>query len=199
MIVGLTGGIATGKTTVTNQLLKDGFVVVDADDITHQLYRENKDLIEKIKTFFPEAVENGVINRQTLARYVIQNPALMTRLDFLTHGYIVRAIQDKMDELSQTNAIVILSAPLLFETGMYHLCEKVIGLYADLTTQYDRALMRSGMTSDKLELLISKQWANHQREVLSDLWVSTDTPFEETYQTVLAYLRKLEKSVSKSK
>ncbi|MBQ8557686.1 MAG: dephospho-CoA kinase [Alphaproteobacteria bacterium] len=55
MIVGLTGGIATGKTTVTNQLLKDGFVVVDADDITHQLYRENKDLIEKIKTFFPRS------------------------------------------------------------------------------------------------------------------------------------------------
>ncbi len=190
MIIGLTGGLATGKTTIAQLLKADGYTIIDADLITHQLYESNTDVLAIITRLFPNAVVRNTVNRLILAKEVTKNPGQLPQLEVEMHPIIINEIKLQLFDSISDNLPVILMAPLLFETGLEHLCDYVVCLYADLSSQRERAMERLHMTEEKFNALIKRQWTNDARHSKSDLWVSSDMPVRKTYQIINDFIQK---------
>ena len=192
MIVGLTGGIATGKSTITHRLKQDGYTIIDADEITALLYQTNTAIIQTIGQIFPETVIENKINRQLLAQIITDAPHLLTDLEAVIHPVIQQEIKKQLDIHHHETKPVILSAPVLFETGLNHFCDKVICLYTSVRHQWLRAQNRPGMTRTKFDMLIKRQWCNRQRMRQSDINISTFSSIQKTYTKVLKSIQKWE-------
>lgn len=188
-VIGLTGGIAVGKTTISNRLINDGFQIIDADEIVHNLYQSDKTVIQQISNHYPSAYENGQINRKKLAQLVVINPTALSQIESIIHDAVINYISTLLKQLS-TAQLIILSAPLLFETGLDCFCDKIICLHASKKTQQHRAMNRPNMTPEKFKILYNNQWNNTQRKKLCTLWVSTETTEQETYKTIIQFLKK---------
>ena len=145
VVIGLTGGIAVGKTTICNRLKNDGFQIIDADEIVHILYQSDSSVIREISKHYPSAYEKGQINRKKLAQLVVNNANILAHIESILHSALKNYIQNILNQ--KTTQLIILSAPLLFETGFDCFCDKIICLYASKKTQRLRALQRSDMTS----------------------------------------------------
>ncbi|MBQ9089609.1 MAG: dephospho-CoA kinase [Alphaproteobacteria bacterium] len=192
MIIGLTGGLASGKTTIACLLQKNGYLVIDADDITHELYDKNEKMIQIVKHICPLAINDNAINRKILATCVVQKPNLLSLLEEKTHPIIMDMLNQKIQIALKQSDTVILVAPLLFETGLDSVCDMTICLYADMKTQHERAMLRSHMTEDKFTLLINRQWNNQKRISHADYAISTDTSIETTYQSVISCFHQIQ-------
>ena len=188
IVIGLTGGIAVGKTTISNRLKNDGFQIIDADEIVHLLYQTDMNVIQEIAKHYPTVYENNQINRKKLAQIVVGKPDILSHIESILHTAVKNYIQNTLSQ--QTTQLVILSAPLLFETGLNCFCNKTICLYVSKRTQRIRALQRPNMTREKFEILYRNQWNNQQRKQMCTLWVSTEIPETETYQTIIQFLKK---------
>ncbi len=150
-IIGLTGGIATGKTEVSNLLKKQDFEVVCCDAIAHEiLYFDSvkKQISEQIsgKVFF----ENGEIDRKKLGEVVFSDPQKREVLNKITHKVIFDEVILKINNFYNYKSIkkpIILDAPLLFETPKFlDLCSKTIVVYTDGKTQFKRLKNRDGLS-----------------------------------------------------
>ncbi len=190
MIIGLTGGIATGKSTITRRLQEDGYIVIDADEMTAQLYQTNLELIQAVGKIFPTTIIENKINRHLLAQEIANNPHLLSDLEAKTHPTIMEEIKRQVDLHSQESKPIILAAPILFESGLNTLCDRIICLYTSVKRQWERARQRPNMTHAKFEALLKRQWSNHRRMQRSDINISTFTSIEKTYAKVLNYIQK---------
>ncbi len=189
MIIGLTGGLATGKTTIAHLLEADGYTIIDADLITHQLYQSNTDVLKIITRLFPLAVRENAVDRLILAKEVTKRPDLLPQLEAQMHPVIIHEIERQLHEHDSAPLPVILMAPLLYETGLERLCDYVICLYANLNSQRERAMERLHMTDEKFNALIARQWTNEARQKKSDLWVSSDMPIQDTYNIIINFIK----------
>jgi dephospho-CoA kinase len=117
-VIGLTGGIACGKTTVSELLQRNGFKIIDCDEISHQIMDHNPDLIKDISKHFPSAVTNGKVDRTILGKLVFADSKQRRLLNRLTHSRIFKEILWRIFNLRvlQMQSLVVLDAPLLFET-----------------------------------------------------------------------------------
>lgn len=117
-VIGLTGGIACGKTTVSELLKRNGFKIIDCDEISHQIMDHNADLIKDISKHFPSAVANGKVDRTILGNLVFADIKQRRLLNRLTHSRIFKEIVWRIFSLRvlQLQSLVVLDAPLLFET-----------------------------------------------------------------------------------
>lgn len=184
MIIGLTGGIAGGKSTITKLLRADGFYVIDADEITAQLYQINKTAVQIVQNLCADCVTNDCVDRARLADCLTHHPNLLPALEAEIHPLILHEIQKRIDSLATEKRPIILSAPILFETKAHLMCDRVICLYASVRKRWVRAKMRPGMTREKFELLRQRQLSDKQRIRQSDKAVSTHTSIQKTYQKV---------------
>ena len=184
MIIGLTGGIAGGKSTITKLLRADGFYVIDADEVTAQLYQTNKTAVQIIQNLCADCVTNDCVDRARLAECLTHHPNLLPTLEAEIHPLILREIQKRIASLATEKRAIILSAPILFETKAHLMCDRVICLYASVRKRWARAKMRPGMTREKFELLRQRQLSDKQRIRRSDKAVSTHTSIQKTYQKV---------------
>lgn len=187
-IIGLTGGIATGKTTISELLINKGFVIVDADQVTHDQYKNNKHLVFELEQSFPSVVNRGMINRRLLAAFITKHPDKLPLLEEITHRYILEEILRKLDEQNRQNKVVVLVAPLLFESGLYRTCHAIICLQASLEEQRKRALQREGMTLEKFETLVNRQWPTAEKIKLSTAVISTEQSIETTLREIQSFL-----------
>ena len=97
IIIGITGGTGSGKTTALNALGKMGAHICDCDAIYHQLLRENTQLLAEIEEAFPGSVENGQLNRKKLGSYVFENDAALLQLNAITHKYVLAEVKRQLD------------------------------------------------------------------------------------------------------
>ncbi len=192
MIIGLTGGLATGKTTISRLLEVEGYIIIDADIITHQLYKTNTQVRQIIRNLFPCAIENNAINRLILAQEIAKSPKELSQLETQIHPIIIHEIKHQLSLYINKTLPVILVAPLLFETGLNQLCDYVVCLYANFSTQQERAMARRHMSPEKFNMLIAHQWTNDTRQAKSDLWVSTNMPIQDTYQIIIDFIQKIQ-------
>lgn len=187
-IIGLTGGIATGKTTLSALLIQKGIVVVDADEIAHRQYKENKQLAFELEQVFPNVVARGRINRKALALFMTAHPEKLGLLEEITHRYILEEILKELDKENKQNKVVVLVAPLLFEIGLFKTCHAVICLSTSQEEQRKRAMLREGMTLQKFEMLFARQWPTSEKEKQATLVVSTDQSIELAFNEIWAFL-----------
>ncbi len=191
-VLGLTGGIATGKSTVAAYLESCGALRIDADACVHQLLSHDHEIMAQTAQYFPDAIEDGVVNRKKLGALVFHDDAAMKQLEALLHPR-VRAQEEAMIERGKQQGapLVLLDIPLLFETDAHLRCDVTATTDCSLATQRIRALSRMGMTSEKLEAILARQLPAAKRNALADYVIDTQCPWHETQAQLDDLLKEL--------
>ena len=168
-IIGITGGIASGKSTVTNFLRKQGFQVVDADAVVHQLQKPGGRLFEALVQHFGQKIilENGELNRPLLASLIFSNPE-EREWSKQTQGKIIREeLAALRDQLTQTETVFFMDIPLLFEQDYSAWFDETWLVYVDRNIQVERLMKRDQLSKDGAESRLAAQWPVEKKKDLA--------------------------------
>ena len=168
-IIGITGGIAAGKSTVTNFLRKQGFQVVDADAVVHQLQKPGGRLFEALVQHFGQEIilENGELNRPILASLIFPNPE-EREWSRITQGEIIREeLATLRDQLAQTEVVFFMDIPLLFEQDYASWFNETWLVYVDRDVQVERLMKRDQLSKDEAESRLAAQWPLENKKGLA--------------------------------
>ncbi len=174
IILGLTGSIGMGKSTIAGNFRRLGIPIHDADKTVHGLLKPNGEAFPPIKKMFPEAVKKGVIDRNVIAARVFGDEAALTRIEQVLHP-LVRVQERKFLGwcARQGKRQVVLDIPLLFETGGENRCDMVITVSAPAFVQERRVLKRRGMTRERMASILARQMPDAEKRRRSDFVVLT--------------------------
>ena len=159
-IIGITGGIASGKSTVTEFLRQKGFQVVDADAVVHQLQKPRGRLFQILVEHFGEKVllENGELNRPLLASLIFSNPEEQ-EWSKRTQGEIIREeLAALRNQLAQTEALFFMDIPLLFEQDYASWFDETWLVYVNREIQLERLMKRDQISKEAAESRLNSQW-----------------------------------------
>ena len=168
-IIGITGGIASGKSTVTNFLREQGFQVVDADAVVHQLQKPGGRLYQLLVQHFGQVIllENGELNRPLLASLIFSNPEEQ-EWSKQTQGEIIREeLAALRDQLAQTEAIFFMDIPLLFEQDYSAWFDETWLVYVDRDVQVERFMKRDYLSKEVAESRLATQWSLEEKKKLA--------------------------------
>ncbi len=183
LIVGLTGSIGMGKTTVARYIQTRGFPVLDSDAVVHKLYEG--DAVPLIEAAFPGATENGKVDRATLAAALLKSPDGFARLEAIVHPLVRLAQWDFLDRNDGAGAaLCVLDIPLLFETGGDQLVDITFVVSAPEDVQSARVLARPGMTHEKLTSIRVRQMPDAEKRARADYVIETGLSLDETHGQV---------------
>ncbi|SNR59552.1 dephospho-CoA kinase [Lutibacter agarilyticus] len=191
-IVGLTGGIGSGKSTVLTYFKELGAATFIADIEAKQLMNTNAELIKEITFLFgSEAYKNGILNRSYISEIVFNNKAKLAKLNALVHPK-VRAHFENFTKTTKAE-IVIYEAAILFESGSHNLCDYVITVTADFEERIKRVMLRDQTDKEAVMQRIKHQ-LNDEAKVLKSDFVITNNTFQsakEQVKTIFEILLKL--------
>lgn len=172
LLIGLTGSIGMGKSTVAARLRALGIPVCDADAEVHKLYEGAA--VAPIEAAFPGTTAGGRVDRQKLAAALLANPAEFGRLEAIVHPLVVVAERAYLQQAAAAGAeIAVLEVPLLLETGGNARVDVVVVVSAPPEAQRQRVLSRHGMTPERLEQILSKQMSDADKRARADFIVDT--------------------------
>lgn len=191
LIVGLTGSIGMGKTTVAQRLRELGIAVFDADAEVHRLYAGP--LAADIETAFPGTTTGGTVDRAKLSAHLVNAPQDFARLEAIVHPAVRAGEGAFLHEQSNARAaIAVLEIPLLLEARSEHLVDVVIVVSADAETQRRRVLERPGMSAEKLDALLRRQLPDDEKRRRAHFVVDTSKTIPECHAQVDAIVARLE-------
>lgn len=191
MIVGLTGGIASGKSTVSNLFRKYGIEIVDADKVAKEV-SEKKESIEKISNIFGKDIldSDGKIIREKLREKAFKNRELLQELNKIIHPQVMEYFKRKKEENSK-NEILIFDIPLLYEAKMEYLCDKIIVVGVDVQKQIRRVVARDGSSENLAKKIISNQMPLDEKIKKADIVIMNDGTLDELEEKVMKIYREL--------
>ena len=202
IIVGLTGSVASGKSTVAGWIRETGIAVHDADAAVHGLLEaDGRAVVEIIAVFGSDIVaSDGGIDRKKLGEHVFANPVDRERLESILHP-LVRQHRDQFLQAQRSlgSQIVVLDVPLLYETGGDGLCDYVIVVYACENTIRHRALSRPGMTAEKLSGILATQLPASEKFQRADFTLDADLDPDITRQHLFTWLDQITATLDISK
>jgi len=166
-IIGLTGGIGSGKTTIANFFSAAGIPVYIADDEARKIM-QSKEIIDSIKKTFGDSIfDEAILNREKLSQIVFSDPEKLKQLNAIIHPAVRKHFQDWV--LNHKNApFVIYEAAILFESGSYKNCDLIITVTAPLETRILRVIQRDKTAREQVLKRINAQWNDDQRIAKSD-------------------------------
>lgn len=171
-VIGLTGGIASGKSTVSSLLLELGAVIIDADDIARSIVGVGSTALEEIRAYFGEAyfLPNGELNRKKLGEYVFNHEEALNKLNEITHPRIVEKIKIEINwhKQNSVNPVIIVDAALLIEMGLVNLVNEVWLVAVPHDTQLKRLIEREDLTIEGAENRISSQMSLEEKKQFAD-------------------------------
>lgn len=183
MIIGLTGSIASGKSTVANMLREYGFPIVDADVVARVVVEPGMPTLEKIVEVFGEEIitEDGTLNRPKLGAIIFNDPSKRKVLNDLIHPAIRQEMLRQRDEYEANGEqTVIMDIPLLFESKLQHFVEKILVVSVTEENQLKRLMERNSLTEEEAKARISSQLPLSVKEKGADAIVSNNRSLEET-------------------
>ena len=168
-IIGITGGISSGKSTVTKFLRQRGFQVVDADALVHQLQASGGRLYNILVEHFGNQVllKNGQLNRPLLASLIFSNPEEQEWSKETQGQVILEELATLKNQLAQTEAIFFMDIPLLFEQGYETWFDETWLVYVDRDTQIERLMKRDSLSIDAAEARLASQWPLDKKKKLA--------------------------------
>lgn len=187
-VIGLTGGIASGKSLVTNFLQQLGAEVIDADEVGHKVIEPGLPAFYEIVDYFGSEIldGDGKINRAKLGEIVFSCPKKLQRLNKITHPRIFSEIRDLINNRRQNlESVVIIEAALLFEIGLDVLVDEVWTVEADEEIQVQRLKERNNLTEHEALSRINSQRTASQRIARADKVIYNNTSIEQAYKQVL--------------
>ena len=182
-IIGLTGGMGSGKSTVARILALRGGRILDADEINHEQMRKDMPAHRAITDVFGVGVldEDGEINRRALAALVFDDAVRLQKLVDITHGHVIAATVLAIEELQadrQGFRFIVIDAPLLIEANMHSICDTVWVVAAEEETRVARVLARDGITREQALARIRKQLPRDIMERYADIVLLNDGGFD---------------------
>jgi dephospho-CoA kinase len=183
-LIGLTGGIASGKSTVARRLVEHGAVHIDADDLARRVVEPGKPAFDAIvKEFGPEVLRHdGTLDRARLGALVFGSDAARARLNAIVHP-AVRALSAKLIEKAQRedpDAVVVYDVPLLVEASVDHPFDLIVVTNAPKRTQVKRLVEERGLDTDQAEARVDAQVDNTERLAIADVVIDTDESMAHT-------------------
>lgn len=190
-IIGITGGIASGKSFVCTILKEQGFTVIDADEISRELSKRGNPLYEKIIECFGKEYVNldGDLDRKSFGKMIFENEVERRKLNDISHPLIVEEMKKRIDR--NPSSIIFLDIPLLFEAKLSYLCDKIVCVYVNQTTQIERLRKRDGISKAYALQKIDAQIPLEQKKMMSDYIIESKESFEDTRQETLKTIKKI--------
>ena len=197
LIVGLTGGIGSGKSAASQWFETQGINVVDADIVAREIVEKGQPALAQIQSAFGDWVilESGELNRKALREHIFQHPSARQQLEDITHPAIRQSIIVQLAQAS--SPYVILVSPLLFETNQHLLTQRTLLIDASIELQIQRASQRDGQSVEQIENIIQAQMPRDRKLDLADDIAVNDGHLEHLYtQLQKLHLHYLELSLS---
>jgi dephospho-CoA kinase len=171
LVVGLTGGIGSGKSTVSALLAAKGAVVVDADAVVHDLQRPGTAVFEAMVDRFGNGIvaADGSLDRSAVAAVVFNDPGALADLNGIVHPAVGAEIVRRMDELSTTDAVVVLEVPLMVESARGYPVAGLIVVDVDPEVAVRRLVEHRGMREDDARARIARQASREERRARADV------------------------------
>ena len=170
-VIGITGGIGSGKSTVSDIIKKNNFPVIDCDEISRELTQKDNTVLDEIRRCFGASVfdDNGNLLRQELANIVFSDSSKKKILEDIVVTRIFEIVQDDLSKhRSLGTKLVFIDAPLLIETGLNHLCDVCVLVTADIETRINRVEKRDGISRDRVLERISNQMPESEKKAVAD-------------------------------
>lgn len=191
-IIGLTGGIGSGKTMVAQYMQSQGIPVYIADEEAKKVMNIPEVVAEVAKTFGNDVIENGSVNRQKVAQLVFNSPEKLKQLNEIIHPRVKQDF-DNWVEKHHNFPFVVKEAAILFESGSYQFCDKIITVTAPLPVRLQRVMERDSVTRDQVLARMQNQWDDEKKVALSD-FVIQNIRIEDTKSQVDNILKTLRKN-----
>lgn len=195
--VGLTGGIASGKSVVARFLREAGAFVIDADEIAHAVIRKGGPAYGPVVEAFGEEIldPSGEIDRKHLGELVFRDAAKRARLNRLVHPHVFDRAVAEREEIARRNpkGVIVFDVPLLIETDVHREMDWVLLAYASRETRIDRLIRRNRLTRDEAERRIDAQTPLDEKVRLADEVIDTERPLEAIQKEVVEIYGRLKK------
>ncbi len=192
-IIGLTGSIGMGKSTVAEMLREMGLPIWGADDAVHEVFKKGGAAVGPVGEAFPGTVKRGAVDRELLGRAVSAEPKMLRRLEKIVHPLIQKSRREFLkDAKAAGKKAAVLEIPLLFETGGERQCDAVLCVSAPAAMQRKRVLARKKMTEEKFEALLARQMPDAEKCKRADFVVPTGGSLAATKKAVREILRELD-------
>lgn len=193
-VIGLTGGIGTGKSTVSAYLREKGCRIIDADRMAHQMTEKGSPCLAEIEAAFGKEVflEDGSLNRKKLGENVFADPVKKERLEqIITQKVIEKTLAEIDRSRRQQEELVVLDAPLLFECGMQGDTDENWLVTCDKKIRFARIAARDGLSSEEIEKRMRNQMPTEQKEKLADRIIDNSRDLPWLYAQIDAQLARL--------
>ena len=189
IVVGLTGSIGMGKSTVAKMFAEEGAPAFNSDAAVHEMYAPGGAAVLPVEEAFPGVMRDGAIDRVALSAKVVGNEKAIRRLEDIVHPLVRQAQANFLaTQRAAGTAVVVLDIPLLFESTGAQAVDKIVVVSAPLDVQRTRVLSRPGMTEEKFEGLLARQTSDAEKRARAHFVIDTGGPFDETRAQVRAVL-----------
>ncbi len=190
-IIGLTGGIASGKSTVSRAMRDLGAIVIDADEVAHTIMEPGKPAWEDIIEHFGSGVLNTdqTIDREKLGAIVFNNPERLQALNQITHPRVAEQFKQMITTLrvEKSDAVLFMEVPLLYETHLERICDEVWVVWVDEETQIQRLMKRDGLSREDALKRIDAQMALDEKARRAEFVIDNRFSIEETIASATRY------------
>ncbi|EGF07299.1 dephospho-CoA kinase [Streptococcus sanguinis] len=195
-IIGITGGIASGKSTVTEFLRQQGYQVIDADQVVHELQEPGGRLYQALLSTFGSAIlqEDGRLDRSKLGAMIFGNPELLAQSSQIQNKIIREELADRRDLLAETQVVFFMDLPLLFELQYEDWFDQIWLVDVTEETQLSRLMTRNALSQVEAEKRIAAQLSLQEKRKRADVLIDNNGSLEATRQQIRDALQKLERS-----
>jgi dephospho-CoA kinase len=186
MNIGLTGGIATGKSTASSLLVQKGALLIDADAIAREVMLPGQPVLAAVTNFFGQAIlqEDGTLDRKKLGNIVFNDKEALKVLNSISHPEIRKQMKERMNELEKQNpnTLIVIDIPLLIESGLQSMFEQVLLVYVPRDIQKQRLMLRDSLSSEQAEARLLTQMDIEEKKFLADVVIDNSHSLEQTEQ-----------------
>jgi dephospho-CoA kinase len=193
MNIGLTGGIACGKSTVANMLVERGAMLVDADRIAREVVEPESPGLARVTERFGQEIllPDGALNRKKLGEIIFGSPQARKDLEGILHPLVRALMRERMEqyEREQPDRLVVVDVPLLYESGLQAMFEAVMVVYVPRAVQLDRLMKRDSLSLEQAEKRLQAQMDIEQKKALADILITNEGSLAQTEGQVEHFLR----------
>ena len=194
-IIGITGGIASGKSTVTEFLRQQGYQVIDADQVVHELQEPGGRLYQALLSTFGSSIlqEDGRLDRPKLGAMIFGNPELLAQSNQIQNQIIREELAGRRDLLAETQTVFFMDLPLLFELQYEDWFDQIWLVDVTVETQLSRLMSRNALSQEEAEKRVAAQLSLREKRKRADVLIDNNGSLEETRHQILDALQKLER------
>lgn len=193
MILGLTGGIACGKTTISNMFKKNGIEVVDADVVAREVLELPEVLKEIRETYGDIIFENDKLDRKKMRDIIFNNKDNIKKLNSIVHPKVIKVFQDEYNKKKLKEDVIVFDIPLLFEVGLEKFCDKILVVYVKEEVQIERIMRRDGSSRELAKKIIDAQMNLGEKIKLADYIIENSGTIDELEKKIKLILSKIER------